>query len=363
MMKHTVLQRFTRHAQHVLRVAAAAGIAALALTINGCAFDPAGISVPGTTVSGKTYPLHIQFANVLNLPPGAKVLANGVEIGTLTGMHIVGGHPGYVLADVGIEESMHLPADVTAELQQSTPLGDVHIALTTTPGSAAAALPPGATIPLSHTTQAPQIEDTLAGLATAIGSGAVTDIQNTVRQLNTTLPADPKDTAHIFGVLGSDLTGVSTDLGSLDRLLDGLNGTTDVVSAKMAVLQRMLTPEGVEHLTGSVNAVISIFYIFAGMGPMAHSALWLGPVISASDSAAKAFVPLLLGNRPLDLNAPTNLKLLVDLIENKLIPFTEHGAKVNLVHTTVSGSGSDAVSTTDQTDRIIRTLRMIGAVR
>jgi phospholipid/cholesterol/gamma-HCH transport system substrate-binding protein len=344
-----------------LRAVAAAGMSALVVSMSGCTFDPATVRVPGTTVSGKTYPLHIQFANVLNLPPGAKVLANGVQVGTLSGIQIVDGSPGYVLADVDIKESMHLPADVTAELRQSTPLGDVHIALTATLGSSAAPLAPGATIPASQTSQAPQIEDTLAGLATAIGSGAVTNIQDTVRQFNAVLPADARDTAHIFGVLGSDLADVSTDLGSLDQLLDGLNGTTDVVSAKMAVLQQMLTPVGVAHLTGSVNAVISIFYIFAGMGPMAHSAVWLGPVLAASDSAAKAFVPMLLGERPLDLNAPTNLKLLLDLIQNKLIPFTERGAKVNLVHTSVSEP--DAVSKTDQTDQIIQALRMIGAVR
>ena len=63
-------------------------LSVVALVAAGCAFDPAEMQVPGTTVSGDTYPIDIQFGNVLNLPPGAKVLADGVEVGNLTGLEV-----------------------------------------------------------------------------------------------------------------------------------------------------------------------------------------------------------------------------------------------------------------------------------
>ncbi|WP_084524083.1 MlaD family protein [Nocardia inohanensis] len=341
----------------------------LVLTLGGCGFDPAAIRLPGTSVSGPAYPLRIQFGDVLNLPPGAKVLADGVEVGSLTAVHVTDtsvaeGKParGYVTADIEVRQSVRLPADVRAELRQATPLGDVHIALTSPARSTASALRPGDVIPLAQTTRAPQVEDTMAGLATALGSGAVSDIQDTVRQINAVLPADPAETARVFGVIGQDLTDVAADQASLDRLLDGLTAVDAAAIDYLPALRAMLTDEGTEHLTASVQAVINVFYMFTNLGPVAHSALWLAPLVAGLDDAAKAYVPMLFGNRPLDLNAGSNLSRLIDLIRDKLIPFAEHGATVNLVRTTVAGPDPE-VSATDRTDRIIDTLRMIGAVK
>lgn len=345
-------------------LAAVAGVSALALAVSGCAFDPASIPLPGTNVSGPTYGLHIEFANVLNLPAGAKVILDGVEVGKLTGVRIVenGGAPSHAVADTAIRAAVRLPGDVTAELRQATPLGDVHIALITDPKSTAEPLRAEAVIPIARTAQTPQVEDTLAGLASALGSGAVTDIQDTVRRLNTALPPDPARTTRMFAAVGQDLIGVGDDLGSLDKLLDGLNRNTDTVLTLSPQLERMLADSGVDHLSQTVDAVIRIFYIFTNLAPVAHSAVWLGPVVRSADAAATALVPLLFDNRPLDLNAPTNLKALVDLIQNKLIPFGQRPA-VNVVHVGVSPDTATPISTSDRTEQVIAALRMIGAVR
>lgn len=350
------------------RTALAVYCAMAVLTVGGCGFDPASVPVPGTTVSGQTYPLHIEFADVLNLPRGAKVIADGVTVGNLSGLRIVEtstaeGKParGFVIADIEVMESVRLPGDVIAELRSATPLGDVHIALTSPSGSSVAPLTSGATIAVAQTRKSPQPEDTMAGLATALGSGAVTDIQDTVRQLNSTLPRDPRQTAQIFGVLGTDLTDVAGDLGSLDALLDALTATTGTVTEYLPVLEPMLTDDGVRHLVASTNSVINVFFIFTNLAPVARNAVWLAPLVSAADAAAAAYVPMLFGYRPLDLGSPSNMAMLVDFIQNKLIPFAEHGPKVNL--TGISASGPEAVPAADQTGRIIDTLRMIGAVR
>ncbi|WP_433667676.1 MlaD family protein [Nocardia sp. CA-136227] len=345
-----------------VRRGAIATLTVAVLAAGGCGFDPATVPVPGTGVSGASYALHIQFANALNLPPGAKVIADGVPVGNLTGLHIVDENPsarGYVVADVEVRAAVRLPGDLTAELRQATPLGDVHIALVSTPGSTAAPLAPDATIPLAHTQQAVQVEDTMAGLATALGSGAVSSIQNTMRQINSALPPDPRETARIFGVLGADLTDVAGDLGTLDQLLNGLNAVETSVGDYLPTLQRMLTDDGTAHVVAATQSVIGVLFIFTNMAPVAHSAVWLAPLVAATDAAARAYVPMLFGQRPLNLDEPSNLKMLVDLVQNKLIPFAEHGPKVNLTGVSVTEAGSPA----DRTDRVIGTLRMIGAVR
>ncbi|MFE3194425.1 MlaD family protein [Nocardia sp. NPDC059240] len=340
----------------------------LLFAVSACDMQPADIPVPGSGVSGPTYTLHIEFANVLNLPQGAKVLADGVRVGQLTHVTLVdalpagGGRPakaGYAIADIAVRDSLRLPVGTTAELRQDTPLGDVHIALAEPAGSAAAQLQPGATIPLADTTRSPAIEDVLAGLSTFIGSGAVADFQDIVRKINGVMPRDPADTARIAGVLGSDFTDLGDHLASVDALLDGLQGTVNDGLIKNApMLDGLLTPYGVQHTTDAINAEIGVIFVLTALGPLGPAAAWLGPLVGSLDGAARAMVPMLFGSHPLDSDSPSNMKLLTDLIQNKLIPFAERGPKVNLVGVSVEG-----VSAADRTDRIVDTLRMIGAVR
>lgn len=350
------------------RTRAAMAAALSVLPLCSCGFDPVAVPLPGSSISGETYSLHLEFADVLNLPPGAKLVADGVEVGKLTGVTVTdvtrregGIGRGFVVADVEVRSDVRLPSDIKVELRQTTPLGDVYIAVTTPPRTSAPALTAGATVPMTQTTRAPQIEDTMAGLATSLGSGMVTDLQDTVRQLNASLPENPRETARIFGVVGTDLSDVAADLGSLDALLNGLDSTVTTTVDLLPTLQPMLTDDGTSHLVDTTEAVIGVLYIFANLGPVAHAAVWLGPMLAASNDLVKATVPMLFGNRPLDLNSRSNMSDLVNLIQNKIIPFVQQGPKVNV--TAVAADGPEAVGSAEQTTRVIDSLRMIGVVR
>ncbi|WP_408638851.1 MlaD family protein [Nocardia gipuzkoensis] len=340
---------------------------ALALT-GGCGIDPATIEVPGTRVGGQTYQLHIQFADVLNLPPGAKVFANGVLVGNLDSVRIVDPgagdrRTGYAVVTLDITDSVKLPASTIAELRQATPLGDMHIALTSRPDDTGPLLASDATIPIHQTKQSRQVEDTLAGLATAMGSGAILDMQNVVRQLNTALPPDASDTARMFGVLGNDLRDVADNLGEVDSFLNGLDVNATTMLADGPLLNQLLDDYGVEHVTAVVSSIVGVLNIMSALGPVATQAAWLAPAIAALDDAAHAMVPLLFTNRPLDLHAPSNLSKLTALIREKIIPFTEHGPKIDIVGATVADAAAPDVPREDKVQDILATLRMIGVVR
>lgn len=346
----------------------------LAIAATGCGFQPADITVPGAGTSGPTYHLRIEFADVLNLPQGAKVIADGVPVGHLNTLTVVDaaadiprqpGHRGFVVADVTIRESVRLPVGTTAELRQETPLGDVHIALTEPTEPDTGQLTPGATIPLADTLQSPPIEDILSRLSTFIGSGAVTDIQDIVHRVNTIMPADPEDTARISGSLGANLEDLAADTDSIHHLVRGLQSTVDDGLLHNAPeFDRLLTPEGVQHTTDVINTTIGVVYVLTALGPLAPSALWLGPALQSGSRALQAFVPMLFGTHPLDTGSPSNFKKLVELIQNTIIPFVDRGPKLNLVGITVDAPPAIAtLSPQQQTERIIDTLRMVGAVR
>lgn len=336
------------------------------LALAGCSFRPAELPVPGAGVDGPTYPLRIEFGNVLNLPTGAKVIADGVRIGELTGVTVVdagpgSARPGFVIADIAVRDAVRLPPGTRAELRQETPLGDVHIALTEPAAPAAGRLEPGATIPLADTTQPPLIEDILAALSVFIGSGAVTDIQDLVRTMNGVLPADPRDTARLAETVGADLTDLAANAGALDDVLHGLEAVVQQgVLDNAPVISELLTPYGVQQTTDAMNAQIGVIFVLTSLGPVGPSTAWLGPLLAALEDTVRAVVPVLFGAAPLDTTAPSNLKKLTDLLQTKVIPYTEHGPKLDLTTVTV---GSSSLSPEEQTGRIVDTLRMIGAVR
>lgn len=348
-------------------------VLAVMLGANGCGFQPAEITVPGSGITGPTYHLNIEFANVLNLPPGAKVFADGVRVGQLTHLTLVDpapptttgpGRRGYVVADVVIRSSVRLPEGTTAALRQETPLGDVHIALSVPSETSGPVMDSDATIPLSNTTQSLPIEDIFAGLSTFIGSGAVTDIQSIVDKMNAIMPKDPRDTARIAATLGTDISDLGDNLNSVDALLDGIGATVEQgMQQNLPVLDELLTPFGAQHTIDSINAQIGVIFVLTALGPVAPSALWLAPLLASLDGTVRAVVPVLFGAHPLDLGSPSNMASVVDLVQNKIIPFLDRGPKVNVVGISTGPQQLSALSPEEQTDRIVATLRMIGVVR
>ncbi|WP_338080091.1 MlaD family protein [Antrihabitans stalactiti] len=342
-------------------------VVAIALAAAGCSFDPSSVPLPGTTVSGQTYRIHIEFANALNLPARAKVASNGIQIGSLRSVRLVdpsASREGYVVADVDITESVKLPTSTSAQLRQATVLGDIYIALVTPPANHDTTIPPNGTIGLAQSQPALQIEDAMSGIATFVGGGAIEQAQDIINRMNSVLPQDPKETARISGVLGTNFIDVSENLHQIDALLDGLTADVAVVQDNGPALSALLTDAGATQAVDSMNSLVATLGLFGALGGVAHSLEWLTPLFTSADAAAKAFVPLAFTSRPLNLTAPSNLNKLVALIRDKLIPFVEYGPKVNIVDVnTAPATSMPAVSSDDQVDRILATLRMIGAVR
>ncbi|WP_225732381.1 MULTISPECIES: MlaD family protein [unclassified Nocardia] len=332
------------------------------VSLAGCVVDPAAIRVPGANVPGPTYRVRIQFANTLNLPAQAKVMANGVHVGDVRAVTVVGPTPtgpGYVDADVDITDSVQLPADTTAQLRQNTVLGDIFIELSA-PAGTGATIPPGGSIPLRQTKPALQVEDLMSGIATFVNGGALHQLNDIIDHANAVAPASPDDTARIADVLGTDARDIAANLAQVDAFLDAVQTDVGAAVDNRDALSEMLTPEGAVQLTDDVKSLVTTIGILGGMGAAAHSIAWLAPLARSGDAATKAVVPLLFADDPLDLSAPSNLAALTALLHNKILPFAEHGPKVNITQAQIDAA---PLSVDDQIARIITELRMIGVVR
>lgn len=346
-----------------MRKRLAAVVLATGVVLGGCAFDPSSVPVPGTSISGPTYRVRIEFANVLNLPAKAKVIANGAQIGTVDKVTVVpaadapAGRGGFVVVDTDIAKSVQLPTTTIAELRQNTVLGDIHIALTTPSHGFGSLLGPGGTIPIDRTKPPVQLEDTMAAMAFFVQGGAVGQLQDIINRFNSVLPQDPRETARISNVMGGDAADLAANLDQVDLLLNGLVTNSQVLHDIQPELDNILSADSVRQVNAATNSIAGVTNIFGALGPVGTSLTWLAPLVQSNDAMLRAFVPLLTGG-PLDLRSPSNMAMLVALLRDKIIPFVEHGPKVN-----VTGVETDAVAESEQVDRIIQTLRMIGAVR
>ncbi|TDP29025.1 virulence factor Mce-like protein [Nocardia ignorata] len=335
-------------------------VVAAGLAVGGCGFDPADVPVPGSSVSGDTYRVHIEFASALNLPSKSKVIANGAEIGTVTDVRVVqpadapAGRGGYVVVEADILESVSLPASTIAELRQDTILGDIHVALTTPKDGFGQLLRDGGTIPIERTKPPVQLEDTMATMALFVQGGAIGQLQDMIARVNSVMPQDPRETARISAVMGADAADLAANLDQVDLLVNGLAANAEIMHNIEGELTDILTPEAVRALSGTQDSIAKTMVIFNALGPLAHSMAWLAPLANSGDAAATAFLPLLIGTSP-DLRNPTNMALLTDLLRDKIIPFAERGPKVNVTGVQVSEQ--------EQLDQIVTALRMIGMVR
>ncbi|MEV0251529.1 MlaD family protein [Nocardia sp. NPDC050712] len=333
------------------------------LLLTGCGFDPAQVPVPGATVAGPTYQVRIELANALNLPAQAKVVANGAQIGSLREVRVVDPapeRPGRVEAVVDISATVRLPVDTTVQLRQNTILGDIFLGLSTPATGFDRTIPPGGTIPLARTRPALQIEDLLSGMSTFVGGGAVQQVQDMINRLNRVLPEQPAETARVFDVLGKDVEDVAGNLNSVDRFLDAIEQDLGAVLENPRELDELLSARGAVEIPADAKSLVLTLGVIGGLGIIGHAVAWLGPLLEASDAAAKALVPLLFTNRPLDLNAPSNLNRLVSLIRDEIIPFAQ-APRLNIGRVEIEGA--PAVGTDEQVAAIINALKMIGVVR
>lgn len=332
------------------------------LAVSGCGLDPADVPVPGAGVSGPTYRVAIEFSSALNLPSKSKVIANGAEVGVVDEVRVVppaeapAGRGGYVVVETEILQSVRLPATSIAELRQDTILGDIHVALTTPRDGYGTLLRDGSTIPVERTRTPVQLEDTMATMALFVQGGAVGQLQEMLGRINAVLPADPKETARIAGVMGADAADLAAHLDQVDLLVNGLAANAEVMVGVEHELTDILTPEGVRALSGTQDSIAKYFEIFAALGPTGKSLTWLTPLARSGDAAAMAFAPLITGG-----GSTTNLAALTALLRDKIIPFAERGPKVDV--TGVRADPAATISPEEQARQIVAALRMIGAVR
>jgi phospholipid/cholesterol/gamma-HCH transport system substrate-binding protein len=209
-----------------------------AALVSGCSLDLESLPAPAP-VSGPTYHLTAQFADVQNLTEGAKVKLGGVVIGAVTSI-ATHDYRAEVSMDVGAK--FVLGTDARFQIRFTTPLGEDYISITTRGHPDRARLRDGALVLLRATSDAPSIEDTFAAVSTLLNGGGLSKLQIIATELDAALKGRTGNARDALIKLQQVIANLAAHKGDIDRVLDGLdrmaaslNNGTGVVEQALAL--------------------------------------------------------------------------------------------------------------------------------
>jgi phospholipid/cholesterol/gamma-HCH transport system substrate-binding protein len=269
------------------RIRVALAGAATATLLSSCA----SISVdelpqPGSH-SGNSYDIVIEFANVLNLPDQAKVVMDGTTVGVVTHVDLKSDHVDVISQ---IDSSVVVPTNTRATLQQSTVLGDTYVALERPPAgeSATSSVAAGGRVPVAQTTSPPQLEDTLANLANFVGSGAIQRAQNTIIGINNVTPSKREDLRNMVSRVAVDLSDLSNNIDVVDKWLNGVSGTAEVMNRNIPVYKYWFSPAGMLGFDRATAVAVYIGTVLPSIGSIYSGGFWLVPLLNSLGNAVGA---------------------------------------------------------------------------
>ena len=220
------------------------GVTALALVttlvMSGCGWRGANtLPLPGTEGRGSgAYQIQAQLPDVDNIQRNSRVRVGDVTVGTVTGIERQGWH---ALVTMTVDGDVHLPANATAKIGQTSLLGSKHIELaapTTVPPEGT--LHQGAVIPLASGGAYPTTERTLAAVSLLLNGGGLGQIQDITQSLSTAFAGRENDLRSLIEQLNIFVTSLNAQINDIIAATESLNNLTGQIADQKPVLDKAL---------------------------------------------------------------------------------------------------------------------------
>lgn len=252
------------------RTAVVAAIGAAAIGVAACSGNGIyDVNLPGGADLGShPYTVTAVFTNVLDLVRQASVQVNDVAVGQVQDISL-GPEGKTALVRLKINGDVHLPANATASIQQTSLLGEKYVQLAAPPNPEGT-LANGATI--RNTSQGVQIEQIFEALSLLLTGGHIGRLHDIVVELNN---ATQGRTADVRALLDS----ADKVIASIDSHRDDIVAALDQVNA----LARTLT-------ANQRNISIALRDLPAGLKVLASQRKQLVTMLDALDRLSKTTV-------------------------------------------------------------------------
>jgi phospholipid/cholesterol/gamma-HCH transport system substrate-binding protein len=234
--------------------------------LGGCGFSVYSLPLPGGASTGKDpLTLHVQFADVLDLVPDSTVKVNDVTVGKVTKIALRRGVADVTLA---VRRDTRLPANATAEIQQTSLLGEKFVALESPSQPSSTLMKTGDTIPLARTGANPEVEEVLGALSLILNGGGVAQLKTITTELDKALAGHEdaaKDVLTQVDALAKNLDdhkqAITDALDAVDRLSGSARAQEKTIDDTLEQL-----PSALSSIDAQRNDLVTMLQALSRLG-------------------------------------------------------------------------------------------------
>ena len=216
-------------------------VAASIAVVPGCQWRGLNsLALPGTAGNGPgAFTISAQLPDVATIQQNSRVRVGDVTVGNVTNIELQGWH---ALVTMRIDGDVHLPANATARVGQTSLLGSMHIELAPpTEESPSGELHDGSLIPLERGSSYPTTEQTLASVSVLLNGGGLAQLQEINRTFATALAGRENDMRSLLSQLDIFITNLNAQTRDIITATENLNALAGQVAAKDQVVDKALT--------------------------------------------------------------------------------------------------------------------------
>jgi phospholipid/cholesterol/gamma-HCH transport system substrate-binding protein len=237
----------------VRRVLVVALIAVCVSAIPGCEWRGLNsLSLPGTEGDGDgSYTIQAQLPDVVVIQQNTRVRVADVNVGNVTKIEVQDWH---ALVTMRINGNVHLPANSTAKVGQTSLLGSMHIELAPpTDVPPQGELKNGSVIPLSSASTYPTTEQTLASVSILLNGGGLGQLQEITQSFAKAMAGRENDLRSLLNQLDTFISQLNDQTDDIIAATEHLNSLAGQVAAKDQIVDKALTtiPQALAVLSDS----------------------------------------------------------------------------------------------------------------
>jgi phospholipid/cholesterol/gamma-HCH transport system substrate-binding protein len=198
------------------------------------------VKLPGTSGGGPgAYTIQAQMPDVVTIQENTRVRVDDVNVGDVTKIEVQDWH---ALVTMRINGDVHLPANATAKLGQTSLLGSQHIELAAPKDEPPVGeLKNGSLIPLAHASMYPTTEQTLASVSILLNGGGIGQLQEINQAVAKAFAGRENEMRSLLNQLDEFIARTNDQTDDIIAAAENLNSLAGQFAAKDQVVDKALT--------------------------------------------------------------------------------------------------------------------------
>ncbi|MFJ8824811.1 MCE family protein [Streptomyces sp. NPDC102467] len=194
----------------------------------------------GADLGSHPYTITADMKDVLSLVPQSAVKVNDVAVGRVTSISLPGKGSWSARVTMRVNGDVHLPAGTSAQLEQSSLLGEKYVQLVA-PKDGTGTLGAGDRIPLARTGRNTEVEEVFGALSLLLNGGGVNQLKTITTELNSAIGGRETEVRSTLRRVNTLVTDLDDHRGDITAALDGVNRLSATLAHRKEDVGTVLT--------------------------------------------------------------------------------------------------------------------------